>query len=584
MAINNARGLQPLTLTTTQRGALAGDQRPVGLLVFDTDLGDVMLWNGTAWLTIGSAAGTLVFLGTIDVTAVDPPLSSYENGQFYIASAAGAARAAWTGISGTVVAIGDQILYDGSQWTFVPVTSTPTLQTVTDAGSSTTNGITAASFSSGGNASFATLSTTGDIDCGDNIDLDASEGQVVATSFSGNLIGDVLASNGTSTVLDSGTDGTDATFTGSVTGNATTSSSTTGNAGTATALETARNIGGVSFDGTADIDLPGVNQAGNQDTTGNAASATTAAACSGNAATATTATNCSRTITAGNGLSGGGQLNANRTVTVGAGDGISVGSSSVAVNSSVIRTSGNQSMSGTKTFSGRLVYNGSNYLTNKGTANPPASGKATDSGCWLSTNTGYFIGNTNKGAVFGNNNVTDNWTTAVTFINGGSGSAGSIDCKKQQAPRFSSNSDRRLKSNIVDAESMLDKFEALKVRRFTIASPFEDETPIDNCLGFIADELQQVFPDAVTGEPNAVMTVGNVFNKLGELVEENVEDPATSGYQLEDGNIFAASRASVPKYQNVAPAALIIPMAKAIQELIALNKVLAQRVQVLENS
>ena len=38
-----------------------------------------------------------------------------------------------------------------------------------------------------------------------------------------------------------------------------------GNADTATALETARTIGGVSFDGTANINLPGVNTAGNQD-------------------------------------------------------------------------------------------------------------------------------------------------------------------------------------------------------------------------------------------------------------------------------------------------------------------------------
>ena len=49
-----------------------------------------------------------------------------------------------------------------------------------------------------------------------------------------------------------------------------------GNATTATALETARNIGGVSFDGTANIDLPGVNTAGDQDTSGNAATATLA--------------------------------------------------------------------------------------------------------------------------------------------------------------------------------------------------------------------------------------------------------------------------------------------------------------------
>ena len=48
----------------------------------------------------------------------------------------------------------------------------------------------------------------------------------------------------------------------------------TGNADTATALATARTIGGVSFDGTANINLPGVNTAGNQNTTGNAATAT----------------------------------------------------------------------------------------------------------------------------------------------------------------------------------------------------------------------------------------------------------------------------------------------------------------------
>ena len=50
---------------------------------------------------------------------------------------------------------------------------------------------------------------------------------------------------------------------------------TTGNAATATVLETARTIGGVSFNGSANINLPGVNTSGNQDTTGNAATATT---------------------------------------------------------------------------------------------------------------------------------------------------------------------------------------------------------------------------------------------------------------------------------------------------------------------
>ena len=49
---------------------------------------------------------------------------------------------------------------------------------------------------------------------------------------------------------------------------------TSGNAATATALANARTIGGVSFNGTANINLPGVNATGNQDTSGNAATAT----------------------------------------------------------------------------------------------------------------------------------------------------------------------------------------------------------------------------------------------------------------------------------------------------------------------
>jgi hypothetical protein len=78
-----------------------------------------------------------------------------------------------------------------------------------------------------------------------------------------------------------------------------------GNATTATTLQTARTIGGVSFNGSANINLPGVNTAGNQNTTGSAATLTTARTINGTSfngsANITTANwGTARTLTIGN--------------------------------------------------------------------------------------------------------------------------------------------------------------------------------------------------------------------------------------------------------------------------------------------
>jgi hypothetical protein len=60
----------------------------------------------------------------------------------------------------------------------------------------------------------------------------------------------------------------------------------TGNASTATTLQTARTIGGVSFNGAANINLPGVNTGGNQNTSGTSAISTAATVTTSSAASA----------------------------------------------------------------------------------------------------------------------------------------------------------------------------------------------------------------------------------------------------------------------------------------------------------
>lgn len=88
--------------------------------------------------------------------------------------------------------------------------------------------------------------------------------------FVGNLDG--IVGGNTPAVITGTTITANNNFAGNLTGNVT--GTVSGNAGSATVLASSRNIGGVAFNGSGDINLPGVNQAGNQDTSGTAAIAT----------------------------------------------------------------------------------------------------------------------------------------------------------------------------------------------------------------------------------------------------------------------------------------------------------------------
>ena len=166
-----------------------------------------------------------------------------------------------------------------------------------------------------------------------------------------------------------------------------------GNASSADTLSTARNIGGVSFDGSANIDLPGVNTAGTQNT-------------SGKAATAGTADQVASSLTDGDGIA---DFTYNGSAAV-----------SIAVDTTVVRTSGDQSIAGNKTFSnnvtisGDLVVNGASTVID--TTNllvedryiTLASGSSTD------TPGGIVVQNNSNGSGFAfyYNTITDRWMAA----------------------------------------------------------------------------------------------------------------------------------------------------------------------------
>jgi hypothetical protein len=139
--------------------------------------------------------------------------------------------------------------------------------------------------------------------------------------------------------------------------------STTGNAATATTLQTARTIGGVSFNGSANINLPGVNTAGNQNTTGTAANVTGTVAVANGGTGQTTYTNGQLLIgnTTGNTL-------AKATLTAGTGITVTNGAGAITVaatnNGTVTSVGGTGTvqgltLSGTVTSSGNLTLGGS---------------------------------------------------------------------------------------------------------------------------------------------------------------------------------------------------------------------------------
>jgi len=97
------------------------------------------------------------------------------------------------------------------------------------------------------------------------------------------------------------------------------------------------------------------NSIGAPSISGTNATGTWGISINGNAATVTSGVYTSRTLTAGSGLVGGGDLSSDKIFDIGQGDGISVTADTIAVDSTVVRTTGNQTLGGTLTVNGGTI-------------------------------------------------------------------------------------------------------------------------------------------------------------------------------------------------------------------------------------
>ena len=281
-------------------------------------------------------------------------------------------------------------------------------------------------------------------------------------------------------------------------------------------------------------------------------------ALSGNASTASTATNCSRTISASNGLTGGGQLNGNRTISgvngstsakgvVQLSNDINSTSQSLAatinavnygyvnsvrkngsgasgtwgINISGAVNNSNYNVNNTNTGTVRLMFTGSSYPSV-----PASNGTGSNGWCFNpggSAFNNYYNTNSAKTSLWLNRQGNSSGKFIQFRYGAGNlsstGERGNIrltDSGNKTA--YNTTSDYRLKSNVAPMTDGIDEVKRLKPCTWTWTNNAADG------VGFIAHELQEVFPSAVCGEKDATVAIGTLRNSSGEIVAEGIEN------------------------------------------------------------
>lgn len=153
----------------------------------------------------------------------------------------------------------------------------------------------------------------------------------------------------------------------------------------------------------------------------------------------------------------------------------------------------------------------------------------------------------------------DNSSQGRGFIESGSGDS--------ETPRFVAGSDRRLKENITTYTGGYDKIKAIPVKQWDERYSSKNK----GVKGWIADELETVFPEAVDGTANATKNVTNaILDKDGRLVEENTTESRLTKMQSigKMPNCTFVTSATVPVYQNSAPLQFFPDVVQALQKAI----------------
>ena len=130
---------------------------------------------------------------------------------------------------------------------------------------------------------------------------------------------------------------------------------------------------------------------------------------------------------------------------------------------------------------------------------------------------------------------------------------------------FNTSSDYRLKENIMELTSALDRVNEISVYQFNFISE-----PTRKVNGFIAHELQSIIPEAVTGVKDEMIEFGVVTRTNdGTVIQKDVKEPEI----LDEGTEWSVT-CSKPNYQGVDQSKVVPLLTRSIQELSIKNDTL----------
>jgi hypothetical protein len=201
----------------------------------------------------------------------------------------------------------------------------------------------------------------------------------------------------------------------------------------------------------------------------------------------------------------------------------------------------------------------------------------------------FFNGSNDVGAtlLLNNRHATSNSTVFASFRENGS-VIGSIQSDGSGGIVINGTSDYRIKENITPLSPAADKIKALKPCNYN----FIGRTKI--ATGFIAHELQEVLPEAVTGTKDATQAIGTLADYDGTVLETAVTEPSAEELEYTeevetDGVATMVTRTKTwsptgtrPVYQGVDQTKLIPLLTKALQEALTTIDDLQARLAVLE--